>query len=725
MSARQDGARAARDTERLSAGALVLAFFVALCSVYGWLAWRHGTPWLFSDELENSQLSRSIAETGGPARRGEPLDRISLYAYVLAPVWWLHSTAAAYSAAKYLNVAVMTSAIFPTYLLARTIVGRPAALFAATGSVAVPALVYSSFLVEEPLAYAWSALCLLLIARALATRRRALAVAAAAASLVAPLVRNELAVLPAVYALAALWLVWRSEWARARRRGWGVPHWAGAVVLFALAAIAADAFMASQSLEWEVATRHWRGRMLDYGLWAAGALTIGLGVFPVVAGLAGAWRPRNEARTPADRAFTATLAAALGVFGLYTAVKAAYISTVFSTLVVERNLFYVVPLLFVSTAVVLERRRVRPAALAAAAAFVAYVIATTPYKMEFHFYSDAPGLAILAWLNRTFAWTPGHAQTVLLWMLAVSTLLLGLTLLPRTYDRGARYGLAAAAALTLAWTMTGAITGARASNSFSADLLRNLPKPLDWVDRITGRQPTLYLGQQFADPNGVWSLEFWNRSIRRVWSIDSGAPAPGPGPTLTPDPVDGSGRLSADPGYRWAVADRGVFLVGDVVTETRNGWRLYRLQPPLRLARAVTGIFSDGWIGVQGQDPKSVTATYSSFATESSRAGTVFVTVSRRGWCGADVPGRVLIRVGELGIGADRHPFIRRVTQERGWFVHSCTERTFPIPTPKPPFHVTVTVTPPFVPAEVAPEDSTDLRRLGAQVAFAFSEGDG
>ena len=723
MIAPHNALRAARDTERLSAGALVLAIFVALCSVYGWLAWRHGTPWLFGDELEFSQLSRSIAETGEPARRGEPLHRISLYPYLIAPVWWLHSTAAAYDVAKYVGVAVMTSAVFPTYLLARTVVGRPAALFAATGSVAVPALVYSSFLVEEPLAYAWSALCLLLIARSLATRRPGLVIAAAAASLIAPLVRNELVVLAAVYAVAALWLVWTSEWARGRRCSWNVRHWAGAVILFAAAAVAADALIAHQSLEWEVATRHWRGRMLDNGLWAAGALTIGLGVFPVVAGLAGAWRPRDEIRTPADRAFTATFTAAVGAFGLYTAVKAAYISTVFSTLVVERNLIYLVPLLFVSTAIVLERRRVRPAALAGAAAFVAYLIATTPYKMEFHFYSDAPGLAILSWLNRTFGWTPAHAQTVLLWMLAVSALVLGLTRLPRPYDRGARQLLRAAATLTLVWTLTAAIVGARASNSFSDDFLRNLPKPVDWVDRITGRQPTLYLGQQIADENGVLLLEFWNRGIDKVWSLDGSAP--GPGPTLTPDPIDGQGVLSSDPGYRYAVADRGVYLAGDVLAEQPNGWRLYRLNGPLRLQRAVTGVFSDGWMGVQYEDPKSVTATYSYFATESNRAGTVFVTVSRRGWCGVDVPGRVLIQVGELGIGPDRHPVIRRVTQERGWVVHSCNERTFPIPAPKPPFHVTVTVTPPFVPAELAPEDSTDLRRLGAQVAFSFSEGDG
>ena len=152
----------------------------------------------------------------------------------------------------------------------------------------------------------------------------------------------------------------------------------------------------------------------------------------------------------------------------------------------------------------LERRRIRLAALAGAAAFVAYLIATTPYEMDSHFYFDAPGLAILAWLNRTFAWTPARAEAALLWMLAASVLVVVLTRLRRPYDRGARQLLGAAAALTLAWTLTGAIVGARASNSFSGDFLRNLPKPLDWVDRATGRRPTLYLGQQIADANGVW-----------------------------------------------------------------------------------------------------------------------------------------------------------------------------------------------------------------------------
>ena len=46
----------------------------------------------------------------------------------------------------------MTAVVFPTYFLARTIVGKPAALFAATAAAAVPALAYSQVISEEALA---------------------------------------------------------------------------------------------------------------------------------------------------------------------------------------------------------------------------------------------------------------------------------------------------------------------------------------------------------------------------------------------------------------------------------------------------------------------------------------------------------------------------------------------------------------------------------------------
>ena len=109
--------------------------------------------------------------------------------------------------------------------------------------------------------------------------------------------------------------------------------------------------------------------------------------------------------------------------------------------------------------------------------------------MEFHFYSDAPGLGILSRANRDYAWTPEHAETVLLWMLAAATVVLLAVALLRSRPR-----------VSLAIGGVGGRAGARldddrrarrrasASNSFSRDFIRNLPAPLDWVDRDDRRQ---------------------------------------------------------------------------------------------------------------------------------------------------------------------------------------------------------------------------------------------
>ena len=117
-----------------------------------------------------------------------------------------------------------------------------------------------------------------------------------------------------------------------------------------------------------LATQDYKGRMLRDGLWAAGALTIGLGVLPVVAGLAVLWRAPGEPMSYALRVFRSVLLAAIICFGVYTAVKATYVSISFGTYTYERNLIYLAPLLFTGTALWLERRRLHPIALAASSA---------------------------------------------------------------------------------------------------------------------------------------------------------------------------------------------------------------------------------------------------------------------------------------------------------------------------------------------------------------------
>ena len=140
---------------------------------------------------------------------------------MLAPAWLIDNLHAAYATVKYLTVIVMTATVFPAYGIARMVVGRRPALFVAAASAAIPAVAYSSMIVEEPFAYFFSTLALFLILRAFVTPSRWWIGGAVLASLVAPLVRGELAVIPVVFLLTGSFLVWRSGYFTAWRKTLG------------------------------------------------------------------------------------------------------------------------------------------------------------------------------------------------------------------------------------------------------------------------------------------------------------------------------------------------------------------------------------------------------------------------------------------------------------------------------------------------------------------------
>jgi hypothetical protein len=707
--------------DRVLAAVPLLSIFLWLCMLYAWEVRNHASPWLFTDELELSQLSRAIAETGHAARRGEPHSFDTLYAYVIAPAWRLASVGDAYAVVKYIGVFTMTSVVFPTYFLARMIASKPAALFAAAAAGAIPALAYAPIIVAEPLAYPYAALCFLLIAKALATRRPGWITGAVVASLVAPLVRGQLAIIPAVFLLALAIMLWTSERGRRWRSGWSAWDWVGAVVLVASALVLFSALAGWRSHTWAISSGHYRGRMIDYGIWAAAALTIGLGVIPVVAGLAALFRPRVERRTPELRAFTAVFIAAMACFGLYTANKAAFLSTVFATRVEERNLVYLSPLVLVAMALWIDRPRLRLVPLAAVVAFVAYLIVALrlgpEYGISVRFYSDAPGLAIVELANRDLAFTASNAMWVLYATLAIGVVLLLLpAALGRRRPRVATAVVALTCGLVVAWALAGQISFSNGSNEFSRTLLRNFPRPVNWLDQADRGHPALYLGQKVQDPTGIWLTEFWNRSLKHVWTLDG--TAPGPGPILTPDLAAADGRLFPDPGVDYVMAEPGVEVAGRRVGKY-GSWTVYRVRGPLRLASGETGLFSDGWIGCAGQPCPVASAAYNRYTTPGGRPGYALVTVSRVAASGAPIkPGNVVIRLGTLVKGSDRQPHLGRVLAVRRWMVPAGGKKTFVIPGPRPPFRVEVDVSPTFSPSDYG---ESDRRQLGAQVAFNFA----
>lgn len=703
--------------DRLVAAVPLAGAYLLLCVVYAWHALSHGSPWLFSDELEYAQLSRAIAETGEPALRGEPQGDVSLYTYLLAPVWWISDTQTAYTAAKYLGVFVMTSALFPAYGLARMLVPRWPALFAGVATAAVPMLAYSRLIVTEVLAYPFAALCFFVAAKALATWSRYWLAALLVLLLVAPAVRNQLLVLWPTVALAALVALWLSPPARRFRRDWGVLQWTAAAVGLAVLVRIAHQQAISYSERYYITTTL-PDRMEEFMVWAAGAFAIGLGVFPFVVGLAALWRPR-DGDLPAYRALAGLLVGGIVSFGLYTVVKTVYVSTVFANVVAERNLVYLAPLVFVATALFLHRPGGNPIAFVASGALAGYLVVEAPFQLDHYPYFDAPGLSVLAVFNRELWLDDPAIERMLLWIVAGSVILAaGAALARGRAVPVARVSLAVVAAAVVGWNLTGLVSFGNGVNDLGNRLLGAVPNPPNWIDRATAGKSTAYLGQAIADGNPIYLSEFWNQSIVHVGSLDG--TAPGPGPTLTSVPYRRDGSVLNDPETEYLVTNSaGVEPFGALV-ERAGDWRLYRIGGKLRLRQAVAGVYPDGWTGGR--------AGYSFFGT--GQEGVLDVVVSREGWGGEDKPGKVTIRVGDLvpapleviqnpcsgGECVSRDPRIGRVYGESTWTAHARQKQLFQFRV-RTPFRLEITTEPTFSPSEFG---ETDLRQLGVQAAVAF-----
>jgi len=701
-------------SERLALDALVplLAAYFVLSVLYAWQAWRRETPTIFTDELEKTQISRAIAATGHPARRGEPYAFTSLVPYLTAPAWWLHGVATPYAAIKYFQALVMALAIFPAYGIARHVVSRPWAVFAGVATIAAPALSYAPILVEEPFAYPVSTLALFLIVRGVARPSWRSLVLAAGGCLLAVATRSQLVALSGVLILSLLALGWRTGRMRRWRETWTRFDWLGAGVLAVGAVFAFSAYMGRHSQEWATTTAFWKGRIFDYGVWASGALAIGCGILPVLATLAVLLRPRSDWRDPGLRAFGIVTTSAIATFCWYAAVKGAYLSIIFSSLVVERNLIYLDPLLFTGTALLLARRDARWWAVIPAGAVVFYLVTQTPTKIDQFPYYEAHGLSILAFMNREFHWPSGRIDNALIIAVLVATAVaLALRPLASQRDMSARVLAAAAAVIVIGWSLTTEVYAASGEHDFSTRMAGNMTLPWDWVDQATGGRSVVALGQQVADPTGIWLTEFWNRSVEKMWSTDGSAP--GPGPTLTPDLARRDGTLTPSPGTAYALTYNGVALQAPVAKQIGTTI-LYRVGgESLKLAYSQAGVFSDGWM--------SATSSYNRFTAAADGPGYARIDLSRAGFCtNAPIPGGVLVKIGPIVIGSDKQPHIGVVTDHELLRVKPCAgqAQTVLLPAPKVPWRVEVEADT-FVPAKVDPR-SSDQRALGVQISFGF-----
>ena len=229
--------------------------------------------------------------------------------------------------------------------------------------------------------------------------------------------------------------------------------------------------------------------------------------------------------------------------------------------------------------------------------------------MGVQLYSDALGLAILQQANRYLYWTPTTVQ----WLLLVAARgrcrrHVRIALLRGRRTVGDR--LAAALALGIvAWNLTGEIGAAAGTNSIGRTLAATLAAPSrgSTTSPTASRRSTSAQGQLDQDPE--WMLEFWNRSIDHVGSLDG--TLGGPGPAGQPE-HHASGRSTGPPTpriparCRYAVEDwpcvdfAGTLRATHLYNAGRRcckQWRLIQLTHPNRLRAVCSGIYPDGWTG--------------------------------------------------------------------------------------------------------------------------------
>jgi hypothetical protein len=132
-------------------GGIIAASFL-FRTVAGWF---RATPVYFADEYIYAELGRSIAETGRPLIRGASAQFPALlHPIVTAPAWLVEDVGVSFRLVQVIGSLAMSFAAIPVYLLARKLdLGTKTSLALALFAVAIPDLLYASWVVSEPIAY--------------------------------------------------------------------------------------------------------------------------------------------------------------------------------------------------------------------------------------------------------------------------------------------------------------------------------------------------------------------------------------------------------------------------------------------------------------------------------------------------------------------------------------------------------------------------------------------
>jgi hypothetical protein len=567
---------------RVVARRLALPVLFVVATAYHFLQSRgHTTPTVFNDELLYAKLSQSIAAGHGLAIRGEhfffPAPLASL---VQAPAWLLHSMTDAYAAAKLLNAAVMSAAVFPSYWLARRVVRPSFALLTAAAAVSTPAMVYHSYMMSEALAYPVFLIAVAVLARALAGTSRWAALEVPIVCTLAIATRVQFVVLPLAY-FTAVAVCGRGSY---RRHVVPVTLTAGLLaVLVGLPGLLGQYSPSNIGHATASGIAHW-------GLTNGALLPFSLGLAVVPGAIFGLCLMLARPYSRHERALAVLTVACTALFLAQTAL----VSATEADRPLERYLFYVTPLVFIAFFRYAERgapRRFLYTAVGGVGALLLSQVSLPGMSGTAGFFFDAPTLTAFA---RVAYDLNGLANASLLYATIPLVLALLVWAVPLARRGAAHLFALVAIGLSLA---AGADVYATDRLATQWDARTFSTDPPNWLDH-TGIGPARYLTLPRSNDFLGMQLESWNRSLRGV--ILLGKPASDPyavqAAHIAPDGtllIDG--RPTPEQVLVVNVDSCAIDLEGRVVARPRAGLVAYRVPAGAHVRALARGLSPDGW----------------------------------------------------------------------------------------------------------------------------------
>jgi hypothetical protein len=126
--------------------------------------------------------------------------------------------------------------------------------------------------------------------------------------------------------------------------------------------------------------------------------------------------------------------------------------------------------------------------------------------------------------------------------------------------------------------------------------------PRNWIDHAVGTRPdvaAIWTGAPGLNFVTLWDNEFFNRSVGPVYNIH-GPPDGLPQETIVLDPASASLRHADGTPLRakYVLVDRSMTIAGRVLASDRGtGMTLYRVDNPVRLTGASSGVYQDSFSG--------------------------------------------------------------------------------------------------------------------------------